>query len=87
MKKHPPLIKENLMSDNTATTAVETFETPEVSTKTQTVANIAVLSFAVIGAVQTTKFVIVNVKAGIKAVKDARTAQEPTVAHAATPTE
>jgi hypothetical protein len=88
MKKHHPSFKENLMSDNNATsTDVETFETPEVSTKTQTVANIAVLSFAVIGAVQTTKFVIVNVKAGIAAVKKARAEQEPTVAHAATPTE
>ena len=75
------------MSDNNATTAVETFETPEMSTKTQTVANIAVLSFAVIGAVQTTKFVIVNVKAGISAVKKARAEQAETVAHAATPSE
>jgi hypothetical protein len=75
------------MTDTNATTAVETIETPKLSPKTEIVANVAVLSFAIIGAVQTTRFVITNVKAGIKAVKMARADQAETVAHAATPTE
>jgi hypothetical protein len=57
------------MTDNNVE-LVET--TPEMSTTTQTIANIAVLSFAVIGAVQTTRFAVAKVQSGIRIVKTAR---------------
>jgi len=70
----------------TVTDAVETIENNE-STKTQTVANIVVLSFAVIGAVQTTRFAVTKVVGGIRAIKMAHAEQTETVAHATTPAE
>lgn len=71
----------------TVTNAVETTENVVESAQTNTVANIVVLSFAIIGAVNTTKFVVTKVGAGVRALKAIKAEQNETVAHATTPTE
>jgi len=71
----------------TVTDAVETTENVVESAQTNVAANIVVLSFAIIGAVQTTKFVVTKVGAGIRTLKAIRNEQTETVAHATTPTE
>lgn len=55
----------------------ETTENTTESTPTNTVANYVVLGFAVIGAVQTTKFAIRKVRDGVRYVKAVRAMSQP----------